>query len=724
MAPFHKVSFLYFKKVMLMMNKKMKTEKRKSLPIRLNILFLLAFIIFTIVVVRLGMVQIVFGEDYTNEVQKQEEVDVSTSVPRGKIYDRNLNTIVKNKPMNAITYTRTSSTSQEDRLKIAKKLAEMIKIDTDKITERDKKDYWILTRPKKAEKLITDQDRKKVKDGKLKEDDLYQLQLDRITEDKLNELTDQDLKVLAIKRQMDSGYALSPQYIKNKDVTAKEMAVVSEHLDELPGVDVTSDWKRDYPYNGLLRTMIGSISDSNEGLPKSLLDHYLSLGYNRNDRVGKSYLEAEYENVLQGQKEKVKNITNKSGDIVDKEVISEGKSGKDLVLTIDVDMQKEIEKIIEDELKSAKAQHSAPLLDRAFVVMMDPRNGEVLSIAGKQLKNESGKLKVDDYALGAMTSSYAMGSAVKGATVLTGLQTGAINLNTTFRDEPLWIGDSPNAKKSWRLGLGTLGIQGALEQSSNVFMFKTAIALGKGQYKAHQPLNLQTKAFDTFRYYFSQFGLGVKTGIDLPNEASGYKGSQRLPGFLLDFSIGQYDTYTPLQLAQYVSTIANGGYRMKPQLVKEIREPDSKKGIGAVTQSVQPEVLNKLDMSDQYIKEVQNGFRRVMTKGTAAGQFASASYKPAGKTGTAQSFYDGPDKSKTGTSTYNTTLVAYAPYDNPEVAISVVVPWVYNDYGQRYSMTNEIGRKVLDKYFELKSKQSKENTAEKNKDKIEKEATE
>ncbi|MCY7463773.1 penicillin-binding protein 2 [Bacillus paralicheniformis] len=707
-----------------MMNKKMKTEKRKSLPIRLNILFLLAFIIFTIVVVRLGMVQIVFGEDYTNEVQKQEEVDVSTSVPRGKIYDRNLNTIVKNKPMNAITYTRTSSTSQKDRLKIAKKLAEMIKIDTDKITERDKKDYWILTRPKKAEKLITDQDRKKVKDGKLKEDDLYQLQLDRITEDKLKELTDQDLKVLAIKRQMDSGYALTPQYIKNKDVTAKEMAVVSEHLDELPGVDVTSDWKRDYPYNGLLRTMIGSISDSNEGLPKSLLDHYLSLGYNRNDRVGKSYLEAEYENVLQGQKEKVKNITDKSGDIVDTEVISEGKSGKDLVLTIDVDMQKEIEKIIEDELKSAKAQHSAPLLDRAFVVMMDPRNGEVLSIAGKQLKNESGKLKVDDYALGAMTSSYAMGSAVKGATVLTGLQTGAINLNTTFLDEPLWIGDSPNPKKSWRVGLGTLGIQGALEQSSNVFMFKTAIALGKGQYKAHQPLNLQTKAFDTFRYYFSQFGLGVKTGIDLPNEATGYKGSQRLPGFLLDYSIGQYDTYTPLQLAQYVSTIANGGYRMKPQLVKEIREPDSKKGIGAVTQSVQPEVLNKLDMSDQYIKEVQNGFRRVMTKGTAAGQFASASYKPAGKTGTAQSFYDGPDKSKTGTSTYNTTLVAYAPYDNPEVAISVVVPWVYNDYGQRYSITNEIGRKVLDKYFELKSKQSKENTVEKNKDKIEKEATE
>ncbi|MGG1239105.1 penicillin-binding protein 2 [Bacillus sonorensis] len=707
-----------------MMKKKLKTEKRKSLPIRLNILFLLAFLIFTVVIVRLGMVQIVYGEDYTNEVQKQEEVDVSSNVPRGKIYDRNLNTIVKNKPLNAITYTRTTSTSQKERLKVATKLADMIDVDTEKVTERDQKDYWILTRPKEAEKLITSADRKKVKDGKLSEDDLYQLQLKRITKDQLNELTKKDMKILAIKRQMDSGYALTPQYIKNKDVSAKEMAYVSEHLDELPGVDVTSDWERDYPFNGLLRTMIGSISSSNEGLPKNMLDHYLSRGYNRNDRVGKSYLEAQYEDVLQGQEEKVKNITDKSGNVVDTKVISKGKSGKDLVLTIDVEMQKAIEKIIGDELKSAKVRHSAPLLDRAFVVMMDPRNGEVLSIAGKQLKNENGKLKLDDYALGAMTSSYAMGSAVKGATVLTGLQTGAINLNTTFLDEPLWIGDSPRAKKSWRVGLGTLGIQGALEQSSNVFMFKTAIAVGKGHYKPKQPLDLDTKAFDTFRYYFSQFGLGVKTGIDLPNEATGYQGSERLPGFLLDFAIGQYDTYTPLQLAQYVSTIANGGYRMKPQIVKEIREPDSKKGIGAVAQSVQPEVLNRVDMSEAYIKEVQQGFRRVMTKGTAASQFASAKYKPAGKTGTAQSYYDGPDKSKAGTQTYNTTLVAYAPYDNPEVAISVVVPWPYNDYNKRYSITNEIGRKVLDKYFELKSKQAKDNTEEKNKDKIEKEASE
>ncbi|QIW80666.1 penicillin-binding protein 2A [Bacillus tequilensis] len=697
-------------------------EKKKSLPIRLNILFLAAFVIFTWIIVELGIKQIVQGDDYKNQANKQEQSEVSSAVPRGKIYDRNFNAIVTNKALNAITYTRSKSTTQDQRLKIAKKLSDMIKVDTKKVTERDKKDYWMLTRPKEAKNLITSEERQKVKDKKLSDDDLYQLQLKRITNKQLNELTDKDMQILAIKRQMDSGYALTPQYIKNEDVSAKEMAVVSEHLDDLPGVDVTSDWERQYPYKNLLRSVLGSVSSSDEGLPSNLLDHYLSLGYSRNDRVGKSYLEYQYESLLQGQKAKVENITDSKGNVTGTKTVSEGKPGKDLVLTIDIDLQKSVEKIIEKKLKAAKAKPSTELLDRAFVVMMDPRNGEVLTMAGKQIKRENGAYKFDDYALGAMTSSYAMGSAVKGATVLTGLQTGAINLNTVFQDEPLYIGSQDkNGKKSWK-NLGAVNIQRALEQSSNVFMFKTAIALGKGEYKPHQALPIDTAAFDTFRNYFSQFGLGVKTGIDLPNEMTGYKGTNRLTGFLLDYAIGQYDTYTPLELAQYVSTIANGGYRLKPQLVKEVRQSDAKKGIGAVVESVQPEVLNKVDMKSSYIEEVQAGFRRVATKGTAATQLASASYKPAAKTGTAQSFYDGPDKSKAGTSTYNTTLVAYAPADNPEVAISVVVPWTYIDYNDRYSITNEIGREVLDKYFELKSKQDKEDTQQKNKNKIEEKA--
>ncbi|ERH55651.1 MULTISPECIES: peptidoglycan D,D-transpeptidase FtsI family protein [Bacillus amyloliquefaciens group] len=696
-------------------------EKKKSLPIRLNFLFLVAFLIFTWIIVELGIKQIVQGDDYKNAANKQEESDVSTAVPRGKIYDRNLNPIVTNKALNAITYTRSASTTQAQRLKIAKKLAGMIKVSTKKVTERDKKDYWMLTRPDEAKKLITAEENQKAEDKKLSDDDLYQLQLKRITDKQLNELTSKDMQILAIKRQMDSGYSLTPQYIKNEGVSAKEMAVVSEHLDELPGVDVTSDWERSYPNKGLLKSVLGSVSSSNEGLPSNLLEHYLSLGYSRNDRVGKSYLEYQYENLLQGQKEKVRNVTDSSGNVTDTETVSKGKAGDDLVLTIDTELQKDVEKIIEKNLRAAKARPSTQLLDRAFVVMMDPRNGEVLTMAGKQIKQVDGKYKIDDYALGTMTSSYNMGSAVKGATLLTGYQTGAIKIGNIFTDEVLNIKGSP-PKKSVSV-MGPINDLTALERSSNVYMFKTAIAIGKGKYILGHSLPLDYSAFDKFRYYFSEFGLGVKTGIDLPNEATGYVGTKRQSGFLLDFAIGQYDTYTPLQMAQYVSTIANGGYRMKPQVVKEVRKP-SKKGIGAVVESVNPEVMNRLDMTESEIKRVQQGFKLVMNgaQGTARANFANKSYNPAGKTGTAQAFYDGPIKSRTGAYTYNTTLVAYAPADHPEVAISVVVPWAYEDYNDRYSITNDIGEAALDKYFELKKKQEDNNTKQKNEDKIQEDA--
>ncbi|KAF6539827.1 penicillin-binding protein 2 [Bacillus sp. EKM208B] len=696
-------------------------EKKKSLPIRLNFLFLVAFLIFTWIIVELGIKQIVQGDDYKNAANKQEESDVSTAVPRGKIYDRNLNPIVTNKALNAITYTRSASTTQAQRLKIAKKLAGMIKVSTKKVTERDKKDYWMLTRPDEAKKLITAEENQKAEDKKLSDDDLYQLQLKRITDKQLNELTSKDMQILAIKRQMDSGYSLTPQYIKNEGVSAKEMAVVSEHLDELPGVDVTSDWERSYPNKGLLKSVLGSVSSSNEGLPSNLLEHYLSLGYSRNDRVGKSYLEYQYENLLQGQKEKVRNVTDSSGNVTDTETVSKGKAGDDLVLTIDTELQKDVEKIIEKNLRAAKARPSTQLLDRAFVVMMDPRNGEVLTMAGKQIKQVDGKYKIDDYALGTMTSSYNMGSAVKGATLLTGYQTGAIKIGNIFTDEVLNIKGSP-PKKSVSV-MGPINDLTALERSSNVYMFKTAIAIGKGKYISGHSLPLDYSAFDKFRYYFSEFGLGVKTGIDLPNEATGYVGTKRQSGFLLDFAIGQYDTYTPLQMAQYVSTIANGGYRMKPQVVKEVRKP-SKKGIGAVVESVNPEVMNRLDMTESEIKRVQQGFKLVMNgaQGTARANFANKSYNPAGKTGTAQAFYDGPIKSRTGAYTYNTTLVAYAPADHPEVAISVVVPWAYEDYNDRYSITNDIGEAALDKYFELKKKQEDNNTKQKNEDKIQEDA--
>ena len=692
------------------MNKKKK--KKTHVPFRLNMLFFAVFVLFSMLILRLGIVQIVYGEDFKREIERTEDVTVNNPVPRGKMYDRNMKTIVDNTPSKAITYTKSQSTKTKEMLMVAERLAKLISKDSEedlkKVRERDKKDYWILRNEERAREKITEEEWAKYDDKKLDDKTLYNLQLERITEKELNKLTKDDMEILAILREMMSGYALSAQIVK-KDVTPEEFAIVSENLEMLPGVDTTTDWERQYSYDKTLKSILGKVSDSEKGLPKEKLEYYLSRGYSRNDRVGLSYIEQQYEDVLHGQKAKVKNITDKGGNVLDTKVISDGQRGKDLVLTIDMDFQLAVEKIIEEELTKAKQTSRTGLLDRAFVVAMDPNTGEVLSLAGKQIvkDEETGKTVMQDFASGNFTTSYNVGSAVKGATVLTGFKTGAISPGTQFYDTPIKIKDT-DPKKSWKAGLGTLDDRNALKVSSNVYMFRTAINIGEGNYKYDQPLWINPKAFDTMRNYFSQFGLGTRTGIDLPNEMVGFKGTERGPGLLLDFAIGQYDTYTPLQLAQYVSTIANGGNRIQPRIVKEIREPVmSNNEVGPVLNEMEPVILNKVDAKPEWLDRVQEGFRRVMQErgGTAYGAFYTAEYKPAGKTGTAEAFYDGPKRKNYDKppEVMNLSLVAYAPHENPEIALAVMVPWAYEG-NQGHHANNDIGRRVLDTYFELKKK--------------------
>ncbi len=201
------------------------------------------------------------------------------------MYDRYNRVIVDNTPLNTITYARFQGNTTEERLRIAKKLATMIDVpyttniidipenkknvdskNVVKITERDMKDYWITIHPKKTEQKITKTDRKKVQDGKMTDEELYKRLLERISKKDLESLKD-ELEVLAIKRQMEGGYSNTPQIIKS-DVTNEQYAVISEHLDELPGVDTTTYWERSYPENSTLRTLLGNVSSANEGLPK------------------------------------------------------------------------------------------------------------------------------------------------------------------------------------------------------------------------------------------------------------------------------------------------------------------------------------------------------------------------------------------------------------------------------------------------------------------------
>lgn len=190
---------------------KEKAKKKSKIPFRLNILFFAVFILFSVLILRLGVVQIVQGEEYKKKLDRTNDVVVKTPAPRGKMYDRTGKIIVDNIPKNAITYTQYKGAKQDEMLKVAEKLAYIIDMDIEKVTERDMKDFWILKNKERAAEKIT---KEELKDDNLESSDIYRLQLDRISEENLSELSEEDLKVLAIYREF-SGYALTPQIVKN-----------------------------------------------------------------------------------------------------------------------------------------------------------------------------------------------------------------------------------------------------------------------------------------------------------------------------------------------------------------------------------------------------------------------------------------------------------------------------------------------------------------------------
>ncbi|MFC5559242.1 peptidoglycan D,D-transpeptidase FtsI family protein [Ureibacillus thermophilus] len=687
-----------------------KGDSRTNLSFRMNVLFISIFILFSILILRLGYLQIVKGEEYVLEVQRTEEVSVNTSSPRGRIYDRYGRILVDNEPQNAITYTKFPTTTQEEMIEVAEKLAKLIEQPTNRVTLRDKKDFWIMKNKEKAYAKVSKNEEKQIK-AKYEDEKEAQIEIDRlvrerITDEELAELSDFDLEVLAIYREMASGYNLSPQIIKSENVTAEEFARVSERLFDLPGVNTTTDWKR-VKLSSL--AILGRTTVPSKGIPKSQLNYYLARDYSRNDRVGESYFESQYEELLQGRKSVVKNVTNRKGEVVDTITTFKGEPGKDLVTTIDIELQAAAEKIVEEKLLQAKSAGGSSLLDRAFYIMMNPHTGEILAMVGKKIERdpETGKQIIVDYSYGTFTTAYEVGSTIKAATLLTGYREGVIKPGTVLVDQPIKLASTdPKSSIFNRGGRIPMNDLTALERSSNSYMFQVALKLAGLEYRYNMGLQIKDDTLLRMRNGYAEFGLGVNTGIDLPNEFSGFKGEMDTPGKILDLAIGQFDTYTPLQLVQYISTIANGGYRVQPRLLKEVREPSKDgKTLGPLIEEVQPKILNRISNTDEEINHVKKGLRRVYigNQGTARSVFGNTPYTAAGKTGTAEVVYYGPIREKWRTHTITLTHVGFAPYENPEVAYAVVIPWVTTSNSYT-SYNNQIAREVLDVYFELKNK--------------------
>ena len=663
-------------------------------------IIVIIFLCFGIIGVRLFSLQILSRDEYTVSLERAVEKRVeSTSAPRGRIYDRNYNLLVDNVAVKTIYYKKENDITTKEEVELAYKVADLIEVDYSSLTDYRLKNFWYVQNKEDAKKKITDKEWKLNKERKLSDDDIVDLIFERISEEELSKFEDRDKEAAYIYYLMNKGYSYAEKVIKSKDITEKEYAVISENIDVLHGFNTKLDWERVYLYGDTFKSILGSVSSDTQGIPSELAEYYLDNGYSLADRVGISYLEYQYENYLKGTKAIYKVLSDNTYELV-----SEGKRGNDIVLTIDINLQKYLEEVLTSEVMNAKGEVNTEYYNRSFAVVSDPNTGEILAMGGKQIRErEDGSRYIVDYTPGIVTLPVTPGSIVKGASMLVGYKYGAINIGDTVQDDCIKIKDTPE-KCSWKK-LGLIDDVDALRMSSNYYQYLIAIKIGNGTYNYNEALKIDTDAFKKYRDMYSSFGLGVKTGIDLPVESLGYTGKSTLPGHLLDFAIGQYDTYTPIQLSQYINTLANGGTRLKPYLLKEVYSQSSndEDTFGELIYKTDVKALGKVDVDSKYIDRVKYGFNRTVIDGLGNGYMGYYT-NSGGKTGTSQSFIDTDGDNVVDTETITTSFVGYSPADNPKMSIVVVSPDISNSYGEvSYTSpaTKRISAKIVNKYFEI-----------------------
>ena len=645
--------------------------------------FIGIIILFSIVLWKLGEVMLVKEKDYQKDLAILTHAKVyGTSSPRGRIYDRNYNILVDNKSLKTITYQKKKGVSALEMIEVARKIAPHLDLDYQRLTTRSKKEYFFALNREYCDSLVTEKEKEKVVKRKMTQHELNELEIERIPEEKL-EYSEEEKKVAYIYYLMNKGYAYEEKIIKS-DVTDKEYAYVSEN------------WERVYPYGDTLKSILGTVSTSSQGIPAELKDYYLEKGYSLNDRVGLSYIEKQYEDYLKGEKALYEVVSSH-----ETKLIQEGSRGKDIVLTIDINLQQEVERILGEQILRAKGEPNTEYYDHSSVIIQDPKTGEILAMAGKRYVN--GEIK--DNTISILTSPITPGSVVKGASMLVGYNTGAVHIGERMLDECVKVAGVAEKCSSVN-NLGVIDDITALAKSSNVYQFKIAIRVNGQEYFREMKLNFNQSSFDTYRSMYHSFGLGVKTGIDLPVESNGYTSKDKAAGNLLDFVMGQYETYTPIQLSQYITTIANGGERLAPHLLKEVHSSSETDEIGALESTTEKKVLNTINTAPEYMARVKEGFKAVLNSPGGYGVgYMNTAMRPAGKTGTSQSFIDTDNDGRIDTETITSSFIGYAPYDNPKMSIVVTSPDSSHpnsstDYASlvTYRTTREIAQRYMEMY--------------------------
>ena len=620
--------------------------------------YILVIFLFCILGVRLISIR-ASKEEYQEKLLAKTEVYISgSSAPRGRILDTNGNVLVDNIGVKTIYYNKIKGINIEDEIEIAKKLADILTIDP--AGTKALKDYWLVTNSN-GESLITEEEYKLLEERKLTNNDITDLKYERITEEMLNSFSDIEKKAAHIYSLMNDGYVYSKKEIL-KDVSESEYAKVIES--NIPGITGELSWERIYLYGDTLKNIFGSIGL----IPEERKEEYLSSGYELTDTVGLSYLEYEYEEYLKGTKAEY--LVNSDNTLT---LVSEEKRGNDLVLSIDINLQLKVEEIIKDKIILGDKYPNTDYYKDSYALVSDPNNGSILAIAGIR-RNDDGLWS--DISLNTINKSFTIGSAVKGATIAVGYKYGLIEMDKYITDSCVKLYLVPE-KCSFK-SLGRINDLTALAYSSNYYQYLIAIALTGNTYKPNIKLNATEEHFNIYRNMLASFGLGVKTEIDLPGEQTGIIGKTIADDLLLNLAIGQYDTYTPVEVLQYINSLATGK-RTALSLMKEIKSNDD------VILSNESTVLNEIELEQVYLDRIREGLKLVLSEGTGR-IYVDKSINAAGKTGTSESFYDSNSDGTVDVATITSTFAGYFPSDNPKFSVVVITPNISHNNGSNDTM--------------------------------------
>jgi len=678
--------------------------KNDNNKIRYNIVTIFIYIVGIILILQLFNLQIVHGQEYRETSNTRLTRESVLKAARGNILDSTGNKLVT---------SETSFSLELYKTKIEDSVLNNTILKTINILKSNKDEY-IDNLPIAVNPVRYTLPEENLKSWKLSleidENANAQEAFDSLK--KKYNITNNDeeaIKIMAVRYEITrTGYSnIKPVEIA-KDISRQSAIQIREQSNDLPGMTIATGSKVKYTSGNLASHILGQVGPISEEELKGKEDRY-SL----NDIVGKTGVEYIFEDYLKGT-DGIKQIDMAvDGTVTEEYVTEEAVAGSDVVLTIDANLQKVAEEALKkniDKIANGGFYKTSPA-NAGAVIVMNVKTGEVLAMASYPDYNPQlfidgiSQEQYDSYKEGknlvnrAISGVYSPGSIYKMVTATAGLETGAITTKTKINDTgvyPKFGNPVCWYWRSYRRGHGYLNVTQAIQKSCNYFFYETGYRAG----------------IENIVKYAEYYGLGMKTGIELLGEEIGTisrpeiveaRGEVWTPGYTLSAAIGQGDNgFTPIQMARYISSLANGGNRVDVTLIKNIMKPDGtevdKKELENYVNErlgYTPTEVEDLNIKEENIDAILEGMKGVTEDGgTAYSTFAGFDIEVAGKTGSAET--GDPDK-------VNGWFVGFAPFDDPEISVTVLI-----ENAGSGGFTAETARDIMAEYFGMNANEVKE----------------